>query len=709
MFDRDSETMQLRPLAVNRNAFVNPSLNMLSVHGALRISETSGLHTSDQTYGDTNQLLGLSPVAFADSGPRSIAIHHTAPIHFRPEYDLEEAENTAPPEFDEHGNRLSLAREWTDPDRIEAYSESRRHSALVSIRRFDHTHNGAVMDDIEMLPQVRTGSVVGIPSIIFQDRDSYIAHRASYNDWETDTGVGTSEGLTESEDQNSDGSRFVTSGESDEGIPVSRPRPGPGVRLPLFRPHPDPDIQGPLALTSFPDLNNPRPEISPQRKVSKRQPPDGPPVSNQLSGGRHNERKKSPRRRHESARLQHVATRKDSGFAPGAAASTFAAGSNAAGLADSPSAVRYALGPFDSGFAPGLVDFDSEPTGDAKRALEIISNKASEDGLGLHRICAIGNHSPIGRNDTQELEFIRKHHPNAVKEATARFEHQQLGKSSSPSGPKSSPSVARRYSPAKLQKPRKMNPFVRPGYMPSQSFHKAVILGQHEVAHGSYSSRRELLANRTPAIGGLEYSESHGTFRTQRDRNSAELRSPLENYDPLESSPTARVLDHRRPTILPGGTSRLPSNLRFNGSSLSNQGRPTVGQQFELRSFRMRAENGPGRLTDQELSRREPHWQDNPASRGLPYTNAKLLPHILHREQKGISMKYLSLARLIPFAPLAYGLGWLDRVIVKKTHGRITSMGRKQKRMALFVYLPLQLLLFTIIGIVVGIIAGLQT
>lgn len=235
-------------------------------------------------------------------------------------------------------------------------------------------------------------------------------------------------------------------------------------------------------------------------------------------------------------------------------------------------------------------------------------------------------------------------------------------------------------------------------------------MGRHEIAHGSFSSRRELLAQQKDR-DGLTHSDTFNTFITTRERNSAILQSPDAQWDPFESSPTARVLDRRHPALSgvgSAGTARLPSNLRSSSSRFGKQGRPAVVEQYEMHSLRMRVDSGPGRLTDDEMVAREEGWTNFPASRVVPGAEPKLVPHVSHLEQTGISTKYLTLSAIIPFGPLAFGLGGFDRVIVRKTHGRITTMAAKQKKRALWLYFPMQMLFLLIVGIVVGVVVGLN-
>lgn len=627
--DEDPEPMQPKPLVSRRQGFQHHR-NMPSVHRSMRLSGSSDVPTSEQTYGETNQLLLITPTADAQDPvgkpvncPPPIHVHRDAstPLSTPKHYAHDDKENT-PPGHDDH--------------------------ALVGL--FDDD------DDLDFPPQMRTGSVVMSPSFVVADRHSRPSqYRTSSiypeSGWETQRSE--SPGLTETEDEDENGERYMTSSPS----------------LNSIRAH---DDRKHLATTSFPNLDNPSLEISPQRSREKgrglqhgfddQMSPDIPPVpSSCFNDGQDEILNYASDPRH------HNYLAKDCG-------------------------VRFVTAtPDQADFDISKIDFGAKPTGDAKRAMKIIDGKASGDNLGVHRLCSPGDRSERRHAELKELENIRSRNPAAVREASAR-----VARSSTPNLAQLSSST-----PCKLQKVR--NPFVRPDYKPSRSFQKAAAIGRHDIAHGSFSSQRSLLSPRTPSSSGLEFSESEGTFVTVRGKKQS-IMSGERGWDPYNSSPTDQALARIRSPPSDRHTCKVPTKMRHASNQSRNLERSAINGQVELQTFKLKAKPSRNGLTERELQNREPMWSQFPQEGTPQRRDAELLPYRTHKEQSIISDKYRILAAIIPFGGLLYGLGGFDWIITRKTQGRITTMGQTQKRHALLLMFPLQLLGFTIVALVAGIL-----
>lgn len=622
----EPEPMRPQPLAIRdsrRNGFTLHR-NMPSVHREMRLSDSSDVATSEQTYGETNQLLLITPSTNAADSHCGQATRTTQPhaskaglspgMIFNQFDDDDNKENTPPGLDDEGFERISL----------------------------DDPHESA--------PRMRTGSVMFSPSFVFADRLSRpqvaqfrVSSMYQTSEWETERSE--SPGLTETDDEDEFRDRY-----SHSNIFAQSTR----VQYGLLR----------LASTKFPDLNNPNQELSPQGECGKGK------------GGVYE---------YMTAALPRTSAHNSSDDEI-----NVDVGRGPYQYVPPEHGVRYVPAPLPD------IDFNNKPIGDAKRALNIIENKANRDKVGCHRICSPGSRSSLNHAELRELEEIRSRNPDAVHEATARMQA-----SSSPNlGQPPLPNIDENSSPTPSKFQRMRNPFIRHDYQPQKSFQKVAAIGRHEIAHGSSSSQRGLLSPRTPASNGLEFSESEGTFVTVRDRQASTF-TRERGWDPHDSSPTARALARLRSPPSQRYTAKVPSKLR---AMSSRSGKAAVEGQIELKTFRMRAEARRKGLTDAELMQREPTWTRFPVANNVHRKHAKLLPHKMYIEQKRISLKYQTLSAIVPFCALVYGLGGCDWLIRRQTKGRITSMGTKQKRYALVVYFPLQLLGYLIIALVVGIV-----
>ncbi|CZT16162.1 uncharacterized protein RCC_12213 [Ramularia collo-cygni] len=606
----DPSEMVPRPLASRRNGYV-PHRNMPSIHRQMRLSDMSDIPTSEQTYGETNQLLQITP----NTNP-NVAI----------------------------GRHNQVTRTQPD-DLLRSMALSRLRHAHDNMDDYPYFDFNGDRDGRSHSPdRVRTGSVVALTaSITHINRWSTPSQRhapslCGEGDWDTvvdDDAEQVSQmqrsespGFTEDEDLDENGDRYSHS-------------PASVIRQAL----PTNDLKH-LALDSFPNLNNPSSEVSPQRERS-----DG---NTRVGMEQSSSSMPLPRIYLPKGEPHH----------------------------DVPKPRRG-------------IDFSSRPTGDVKRALTIMKRKATVDKLGAGRFMSPGSHSAREYSDMKEMERIRVYDKNAMDEAIARFEFDRFCNSPPPAQTSSMP--------AKLQKQR--NTLKRQNYHPSNSFQKIAALGRQDVDHGSFSSQRGLLSPSTPDTN-LEFSASSGTFVTVRSKKhlTAEAFHRSRQWDPRNASPTNTALGRLRSPPSTGHVVNGHSKLRSVCTRSVQQDAPAIDGQIELREFRLKTRSGRKGFSNEELLRREVKWNDHPIENSPHQNKARLLPHRTYQEQTNISDKYQSLSIILPFCALAYGLGWFDWIITRKTQGRITSMGSKQKRRALIVFFPLQLLAYLIVGIVIGIV-----
>lgn len=616
----DPNEMRPRPLVSRRNGTVQHH-NMPSVHREMRLSTTSDVPTSEQTYGETNQLLLITPNTNVNLAGANLTDGRQTPLT----------------------RVLDANIPWgkTSPGTPRFNADSDNESGFDDDESVYSPSDGK----LDTPPRIRTGSVAFSPSIVHINRFSVQSKfRTSSDHARTIRGHTDEEGWV---DENDDSPGLTEDDDLDEnGDRYSQPR--------TIVQYPDPTnhLQC-LALDSFPNLNNPSIEISPQRERTK-------------AKGR--------------TVVEQIMSAPSRGARP---------------------AIRYPTSsPLDE-IKPiqnprRRVDFASKPTGDVKRALAIMKRKATVDKLGTGKFMSEGAHTAREFGDMQEMERIRVYNKEAMHEATARFDYER-SKDASPQT--STPNKLQ----AKLQKVR--SPFSRPNYNPSTSFQKIANLGRQQPDNGSFSSQRALLP--PPDQGtNLEFSASEGTFvtiRGKKDRKGATFDRSRE-WDPHGINPTDHALG--RIQSPPSASRVVPrhSSMRTISLRSGQQVTPAIDGQIELRELKLKVASTRKGLTDKQFVKREPHWTRRPAEGSSQDTTPKLLPHTASQEQMSISLKYQSLSVLLPFGALVYGLGGFDRVIARKTKGRITSMDEKQKSYALKVYFPLQLLAYVIIGIVAGIV-----
>lgn len=170
--------------------------------------------------------------------------------------------------------------------------------------------------------------------------------------------------------------------------------------------------------------------------------------------------------------------------------------------------------------------------------------------------------------------------------------------------------------------------------------------------------------HQTPRPGGLQYSETAGTFATIR----------------LPSAPTAHAA-LRIPPSLPPLPSRCDAPATFEMTPppprKPRSSRPaTTGQRVLL----------PLSLGDGTVPTLHP-------PRGLP----------LRRRQVALSKPWLRLCGLCPVTAVVFGLGGFDFWMRRTTGGEIREMDPEAKRAALWVWVPLGVIAWAILGCVVAI------
>lgn len=633
----DVVDMRPRPLISRRDRIVQPG-NIQSFHRDMRLSGTSDVPTSEKTYGETNQLLQITP----------------------------KIDSARSDKFTD-GRSNPIARTWNDESPDDSPGSRYRNDEMDNYPEFDDDEHmrSPSFGRFNSIAKVRTGSMALSPSIVHIPDDANPHNRFSvpsrFRTSSEPTGGGSewidddddvldeledSPGCTEDEDLDEIGNRYSQSNYSNHH------------RQSAATSNPQSDLRQCLALDSFPNLNNPNSEASPQR----------------------------PRKNGEEGRV------------------------GGQGMLDLPhtpvyhsasengSSIRRSHRP------PLIIDFSAKPAGDVKRALAIMKRKATVDKLGAGKFMSPGAHSTREYGDMKELERIRVERPEALDEATARFEYDRRADSSPPEAAKA---VLQKFvQPSSMQnKLKKIRiPAQRQEYVPSSTFKKVAALGRQDADHGSFSSQRALLQPSPDT--NLQFSASEGTFVTIRKKreNMTSSLNRSRDWDPHGVNPTDHALNHIR--SLPSTGIAVNSHTKMRSTS-SKSGQPltaAIGGQIELREFKLKKPSTRKGLTDEELAEREPGWTNDPTQNSPHCDDAKLLSHgKICEEQMDISLKYQSLSALIPFGALIYGLGGFDGIIARKTEGRITSMDPGQKSYVLKVYFPLQLLLYTIIGIGIGI------
>lgn len=529
----------------------------------------------------------------------------------------------------------------------------------------------------------------------------------------------TSPGLTVSQDEDENGNRYSHSPESrneSRGLPPSQDQDDDSLfALPLDS-HRVAGRRMREGDISFPDLQNPVSELSPQRERPGRLNRSEENLFygfDQTSPGRPPIRSRAPSP--ESPRRPPTRSRAPSPESP-PPTSHLRVGLMLLGDYGPPRGpVPYEPAKTNTMYYPKyprtFIDYEKPPAGDVKRALSIIIRKYDNENFNDYveniRDRLPGAHAGVSKLELDELDAIRVRNGDAIAEASARLFQQRSFTNLA------NPAPSKVLSPTTNPPQSVRSPFTRRqdryrDYDATKSFDKAAGNSLHNVPSGSlasFDSRAPLLSVRNAAANErpLAYSETERTFTTTR---GADIYAPNDGelWDPHSSSPTDRVLQ--------GGISRggrypatTPSKLR----PICNSGRfkqPAVGGQHELRRLQLpdkQKEINRKTLTDEEMMQREQDgkWNLEPAEQ---IAEAKMLQHRLEMEQKGISLKYVNLSAIIPFGPLVYGLGGADWIINQNTSGRIKTMGHKQKRSALVTYFPLQMLGYTIVALVVGIL-----
>ncbi|KAM3425793.1 hypothetical protein BST61_g7721 [Cercospora zeina] len=269
---------------------------------------------------------------------------------------------------------------------------------------------------------------------------------------------------------------------------------------------------------------------------------------------------------------------------------------------------------------------------------------------------------------------------------------------------------------AKLQKAKT---FVRPQYHPKINFSRAVALGRHETAFNSGSDTRGLLASpSSPSpYTNLGFNDSTGTFMTVNQESPIDARGPATHlWSPFEQDPTHRAIHVKSPIgKKPHIIDIELGPMRSSKSKRSH--RAAMGSQYEPRDLHLVQSK---RMSDGQLMARSAGWtmfprQQNVATLGTagpsntPWSSSSTYPMLVkpeteqerdvRLEQKRISQRFLYGCAAFPPLSLAFGLGFFDGIIAKRSGGRITEARPSEKRSALTVALPLGLM-FWAAGIV---------
>lgn len=324
------------------------------------------------------------------------------------------------------------------------------------------------------------------------------------------------------------------------------------------------------------------------------------------------------------------------------------------------------------------------------------------------------------RRDELELEVLRQNNRSIFKQAADEVAAEEMAK----------------------RRPRQ-----RRLYDPHNSFEQVIRkcgLGGDDTRSVASSSRAGLLDEdqRWPQMPGeLVYSPTINTFRTA-PRNAPPM-PPMpglvpqtwgtvrtECWSPLAVQQPVRVYEPR------GRRNMTPSTVRTRnagdeGYELHTLGRfygtsrPAMSSQTSLLPIQLASTNEesttttrvPGRrLTDQEFMDRQPSWRDygpwakTPWRQGLslpvngvaqpllPYHDRRPNARVL-REQGEISQRWFCLTALCPVTALLFGLGKFDRKAQAISEGRVEEMSPREKGWALYLAVPLGVIVYAIIGI----------
>ncbi|EME46219.1 hypothetical protein DOTSEDRAFT_42757 [Dothistroma septosporum NZE10] len=241
------------------------------------------------------------------------------------------------------------------------------------------------------------------------------------------------------------------------------------------------------------------------------------------------------------------------------------------------------------------------------------------------------------------------------------------------------------------------------------------------------SDKDVLLGNapRTPRPGELAYSPSVDTMTTVREHVPKADDGPPKRWPHFGRSHSSGVV----------GTAKQGQVITLEPKRSQ---RVVLGQHElkELQLVKPKARDRPRRgWTDAQYLARARGWADDQGLGPRPYMTAnsplakytdprsssfdakisskRLLvdpkledycPPVLYEERKAISKEFLKWIAAFPPLTLAYGLGYFDGYMHRKTNGRIAKMAPNQKYEALYVYTPLSSLLWAIAGVVAAIL-----
>ena len=227
---------------------------------------------------------------------------------------------------------------------------------------------------------------------------------------------------------------------------------------------------------------------------------------------------------------------------------------------------------------------------------------------------------------------------------------------------------------------------------------------------------------------GLEYSPSTNTFVTIRD--VPPLPTPKSsNWSPLVSQPQTVMTPNGRGTVTPASTLHTVTREQYEMQSIRRCPGPrrAISTQTGLLPMQLGHGNSSttslaiGRaLTDAELMDREQKWTMEPRTESgarlqlnLPVNYdpepalidaATLRDAAKIKEQKRISAIYFSRTVWCPITALMFGLGYFDGKARARIRQGVTEMSREDKRTALFIALPLGILMYTIVAVIIVIV-----
>jgi len=348
-----------------------------------------------------------------------------------------------------------------------------------------------------------------------------------------------------------------------------------------------------------------------------------------------------------------------------------------------------------------------------QRAKELLLEKLRSDHRTSVQGADFGSTSPADdvrkRQNAAELERLRQTNPHAVRWATvqARTEFE----------------TSRIWSPSR---PSRV-------YRPRNSYDRVVDFAMGIRGDGqSVSSETQGLlraSGSTHGRDGLQDADTIGTLPKTPNRAPPVPSIPdhaVQSWTPLP--PRTVVTPRCGGNVTPSSSIRTGHANEYEMNALTRMGRarPAVLGQTSLRPITIgesatgATTSSPRRpLTDRELFLAEPGWSmyvtDSAQRRQrlrcqLPVHAPRLLsveegrrnPRVVE-EQKRLSAGYFARCILFPPLALAFGMGWLDYLIEKKTNGRVKEMRPRDKSFALSVAAPLGVIWYACGGCVIAI------